>query len=102
MLKVKAFKSDGTEVEATAGPRARVELERRFRRPFWDMFGADALHGSEDAVYFLTFSALRLTGADDVGDNYDEWLSTITDADVWNDESEPENPTQRAAKPASS
>lgn len=100
MLKVKAYRNDGTEVEANAGPRARVEVERRFGRPFWHMFGKDALHGSEDAVYFLAYSALRLADID-VGDDYDKWLTTITDADVWQ-ESEPENPTQRAAKPAKS
>lgn len=99
MLKVKILYSDGQETEVSVGPRARVEVERCFEVKFWDLWGPGGT-ANEDNVYFMAFSAARFAGLTEV-ENYDDWLLTIDDVDIWSTEDKA-NPTRRAAKPAKS
>lgn len=100
MLKVKIHYTDGREVEANVGPRARVEVERKFDAAFWELIGESATRPREDVAYFMAFSAARFAGLDAGAEGYDEWLATIDDVDVWS--AADVDPTRREATPAAS
>lgn len=100
MIKVKVLYCDGREIEASVGPRVRVEVERKFDAPFWELIGESATRPREDVVYFMSYSAARLAGQESTED-YDEWLALIDDVDIWSAKDKT-NPTRRAPKPAKS
>ena len=72
MTKMKVTYLDGTEVEINAGPRAEVELERKFN------ISAAKMDRNEH-FYFMAWAALKYSGQDPT--EFDEFLEKIEDVD---------------------
>lgn len=83
-MRLKAYYIDGTEAEADVGAAAQVALEDKFDILFTDAFddgddGKRPAKGRMKYLYYLTWAALKNAGQD-VGDDFDEWLSRVKDA----------------------
>ena len=93
-MKLKVIYTDGREVEAFAGPRAQVELERRYDVAFMAAFDRQKTGGAPrfEHIYFLGWAAVYYTGLDETAD-YDAWLSAIRDVELVDEDAEPD-PTQ--------
>lgn len=84
--------NDDTTVEGWVGPRAEVEVERKF-----NIAAGDATHNEH--TYFLFWAALHYAGQEKR--EFDDWLADIKE---WNvvDGAAAVNPTRRVRRPAKS
>lgn len=99
-MKTKIIYANGDEKEVVVGPRAQVELERRY-----DILLTDAIDGSSgkarvEYIYFVAWAAAHFAGQEPETD-YDKWLMGIADVipQFWDEKA---NPTRRARRPAKS
>lgn len=99
-LKAKVIYKDGRIVEAVIGPRAQVEVERKFPEldEFIDVF--DETRSNLTKVYFMCWAAVHYAGLEKEAD-FDAWLDSIVDAEPVTDRAAKVDPTERAPKPAS-
>lgn len=102
-MKIRAKYWDGTTLEALVGPRAEVEVERRFNISLADAFivkdGGPAPR--LDYFYVMCWAALKYSGHD-VPD-YDAWLELLEDAEeITEPGAAKANPTRRGRRPAKS
>ena len=105
-VRVKAWYTDGTTAEATAGARAQVDFERKYEVSWAGAFGGRGGPGLVEHAYYFTWVSLKLAG-EDVGEDFEAWLDRVDDAGLLpdNDEGTAEdkpNPTKRGRSRAAS
>jgi hypothetical protein len=78
-MKMKVFYADGTDVEVVIGPRAQVEVERKFNCLYTDIYDDKSGKARVECFYYSAWAALRYSGNATAGEDFDAWLDKVAD-----------------------
>lgn len=79
-MKMQVVYLDGTKVETVIGPRAQVEVERRYDCLFTEIFEEKSGKARVERFYLAAWAALHFSGdATASDDDFEAWLSRVED-----------------------
>lgn len=100
-MKMKVVYTDLPETEILVGPRAQVEVERKFNCLYTDIFDETSGNARVEKFYYTAWAALHFSGHESAADEFDDWLNKVVDVIPVATRAKPD-PTRRARKPARS